>query len=108
MALEAISKIQQSEATAKGILDKAVENSKRIISEAQIKGNEEYNAIIEDAMEKAKKMKASALNQGNEHSQPTIAKGEHEVEKIINTSKEKINLAVNLVIERIVKFNGNS
>ncbi|HBL05490.1 MAG TPA: ATPase, partial [Clostridium sp.] len=31
-----------------------------------------------------------------------------EVKNIINTSKEKIDLAINLVIERIVKFNGNS
>ncbi|HBL06534.1 MAG TPA: ATPase, partial [Clostridium sp.] len=44
MALEAISKIQQAESTAKNILDKAVENSKQIISDAQVKGNEEYHA----------------------------------------------------------------
>ncbi len=102
MALEAISKIQQAESTAKDILDKAVENSKQIISDAQAKGNEEYHAIIEDATEKAKKMKE------NEESQPTLAKGDDEVKNIINTSKEKIDLAINLVIERIVKFNGNS
>ncbi|WP_150845505.1 MULTISPECIES: ATP synthase F0 subunit B [unclassified Clostridium] len=108
MALEAISKIQQAESTAKDILDKAVENSKQIISDAQAKGNEEYHAIIEDATEKAKKMKEDALNKGNEESQPTLAKGDDEVKNIINTSKEKIDLAINLVIERIVKFNGNS
>jgi len=108
LALEAISKIQQAEATAKDILDKAVENSKQIVSDAQAKGNEEYNAIIEAAIEKAKQMKADALNEGNENSQPAMAKGEEEVKNIVNTSKEKIDLAVNLVIERIVKFNGNS
>ncbi|MEW8993563.1 ATPase [Clostridium sp.] len=108
MALEAINKIQQAESTAKDILDKAVENSKQIISDAQTKGNEEYRTIIENAMKKAKKMKDDAQTKGNEDSQPTMAKGEEEVNKIINTSKEKIDLAVNLVIERIVKFNGNS
>lgn len=108
MALEAINKIQQAEATAKDILDKAVENSKQIVSDAQTKGNEEYNAIIEAAIEKSKQMKAYALNEGNENSQPAMAKGEAEMKNIVNTSKEKIDLAVNLVIERIVKFNGNS
>lgn len=108
MALEAINKIQQAETTARDIIDKAVENSKQIVSEAQTKGSEEFNAIINAAMEKAKQMKADALTEGNENSKPAMAKGEEEVKKIISTSKEKINLAVNLVIERIVKFNGNS
>lgn len=108
MALEAINKIQQAETTAKDIIDKAVESSKQIVSEAQTKGSEEFNAIINAALEKAKQMKADALTEGDENSQPALAKGEEEVKMIISTPKGKIDLATNLVIERIVKFNGNS
>lgn len=108
LALEAINKIQQAEATAHNIIEKAVEDSKIILSDAQIKANTEYEKIIDEAMLKAKKMKDDALIQGEEDSKPTIIKGEQEMNQILNTSQPKVDLAVNLVIERIVKFDGNS
>ncbi|MEG1255652.1 V-type ATP synthase subunit H [Clostridium sp.] len=108
MALEAINKIQEAETNANTIIEKAVEVSKEIINTALIEGDKEYNTIIEDAMLKAKQMKENALIQGKEDSQPFIIHGEKEVDKVLNTPQSKIDLAVSLVIERIVKFNGNS
>jgi len=108
LALEAISKIQEAEATAKDIIDKAVIASKEILSNAQDKAVKEYDHIITNASIEAKKMKDNALIQGKENSQPTILKGDADVEAIMNIPKEKIESAVSLVIGRIVKFNGNS
>jgi len=108
LALEAINKIQEAETNANTIIEKALETSKEIISNAQIQGDKEYNNIIEATMLKAKQMKEDALIQGKEDSQPFIIDGEKEVDKVLNIHQSKIDLAVSLVIERIVKFNGNS
>ena len=49
-----------------------------------------------------------AISEGNEKAKPIISKGESEAKEILNISKSKKDSAVNLVIERIVKVNGNS
>lgn len=108
MALEAINKIQEAEAFAKNIIDKAVMESKEILSAAEQRAVKEYDGIIEEASKKSKELKDKALNDGIENSKPVILQGDVDVNSILNTSEEKIDSAVNLVIGRIVKFNGNS
>ena len=108
MAQEAINKIQEAEAVAAKTVSDAMEESKKIINSAQSKAVEEFNSIIGLANKNAKLMKDEAQRQGEEEAKPSLAKGDKDVEVILNTSKEKINSAVSLVIGRIVKFNGNS
>ena len=108
MALEAINKIQEAEVAAKNIIDRAVIESKEILSAAQNKAAYEYEQIIEEASKKSKEMKENAQNEGIENSKPVLLQGDADVNSILNTSEEKIDSAVNLVIGRIVKFNGNS
>ncbi|MDR0880167.1 MAG: ATPase [Clostridioides sp.] len=108
MAVEALEKIQQAESNAKSIVDDAMDQSRKILSQAETKANQEYQKIVDQAKEEAVGIRNDATNRGNLQSQPIIAKGEKEVEAILSTSGEKIDQAVKLVIERIVKFNGNS
>lgn len=108
MALEAINKIQEAEAFAKNIIDKAVRESKEILSAAEQRAVKEYDRIIEEASKRSKELKDKALNEGIESSKPVIVQGDVDVKAILNTSEETIDSAINLVIGRIVKFNGNS
>ena len=108
LAQEAINKIQEAEAVAAKTVSDAMEESKKIINSAQSKAVEEFNSIISLANKNAKLMKDEAQRQGEEEAKPSLTKGDKDVEVILNTSKEKIDSAVSLVIGRIVKFNGNS
>ena len=49
----------------------------------------------------------NALAEGNKVAEPILEKGKQESENIYNISDDKKNNAVKLVVERIVKANGN-
>ena len=108
MATEAISKIKEAENTAAAILEKAIESSKSIIKNAEIQGESQYDSLVNKAEEEAKTIKENATLEGRVKTEPIIRLGDEQISKIINIDQDKFNSAVNLVIERIVNFNGNS
>ena len=57
---------------------------------------------------KKKEIIKKAEDDGNNEAKPILDKGEIEVQKIKNISTDKKNNAINLIVERIVKINGNS
>lgn len=108
LAQDAIRKIQEAEARAAKTIEEAMEESKKIVGGAQEEALAEYDSIIAKANSKARAMKEEAQKKGEDEASPVLTRGEEDVKAIQNTSKEKINSAVSLVIGRIVKFNGNS
>lgn len=106
--MDAINKIKEAECNASAILEKTIEDSKNIIKNAELKGENQYGTLISKAEEDTKLIKERALLEGNIKAEPILKIGEEQINKIINIQEDKFNLAVNLVIERIVNFNGNS
>ena len=49
-----------------------------------------------------------AIDAGNKEAEPILLKGKKDAEDIYNISEDKLDNAVKLVIERIVKIHGNS
>lgn len=106
--MDAINKIKEAENTAAIILEKSMEDSKNIIKHAEVKGESQYNSLLNEAEKMAKAIKEKALLEGKDKADPILKLGHEQINKIINIEQDKFNSAVNLVIERIVNFNGNS
>lgn len=108
MALEAINEIKKAEALAEEKIKNVQQQSKDLIKNANMKAEEEFERIINEAKLEAKDILDRAIASGNEEAAPILEKGKSEKEAILNISKDIMDKAVNLVIERIVKINGNS
>lgn len=108
MALEAIKDIRQTEEKAEETIRLAREQAKDIIKNAGIKAKEKYDEIILSGKNDVKVIIESKEEEGIKQSSPILGKGNVEKEDILNLNEEKLQKAVNLVVERIVNINGNS
>lgn len=108
MAIEAIKEIKKVEMQADEMIKKAHEQSKKIISDATIQADERYNSIIEEARNVARGIISNAEDAGRKEAEVILSEGEEQCAEVSNLTGSKIDSAVNLVIERIVKTNGNS
>ena len=108
MALEAIKSIKAAEEKATLIINKAISDSKDILKESEIEAENQYKKVLSAAREETKKIIENAKEEGKKTSEPISENGKLEVQGIFNLEREKFNKAVNTVVERIVKNNGNS
>ena len=108
MAKEAIVSVKEAEEQVREMIEEAVQASKRSKAEAIQGGEEEYRKIVNEAEESARIIKEKALKEGEAASKPILENGISEASQIIDISDEKIDKAVNIIIERIVNANGNS
>ncbi len=108
LAVEVISEIQKAEQNAKDILQQANKDSKNLISKATLQGNEEYNQIVEKAKKEAQEIINKSIAEGNKEAEDLFKQGEEQCKAIKAPSKDKIDEASKLVIERIVNIHGNS
>ncbi|WP_415875869.1 ATPase [Clostridium sp.] len=108
LALEAIKKIRDTEEKAMEIIKKAQNDSNQIIKDSDVKAASEYKRILNEAKNEAKKILDDAAANAEKEAIPIIESGKTSAENIKDISKEKLEMAVNLVVERIVNINGNS
>ncbi|WP_346964297.1 hypothetical protein, partial [Clostridium perfringens] len=108
LAIEAIKEIKKVELQADEMIKKAHEQSKKIISDATIEADERYNSIIEEAKNVARGIVSNAEEAGRKEAEVILSEGEKQCAEVSSLKGSKIDSAVNLVIERIVKTNGNS
>lgn len=108
MAKDAIFAVKEAEKEAQKLLENAKDISKRLKDESITKGEEEFNRILDDGRLKAKEISEDAKMQGDALAKPILEKGKIEAEKLANLDPEKMDMAVNFIIERIVNANGNS
>ena len=108
MSIEAIKEIKKVELQADEMIKKAHEQSKKIISDATIEADERYNSIIEEAKNVARGIVSNAEEAGRKEAEVILSEGEKQCAEVSSLKGSKIDSAVNLVIERIVKTNGNS
>ncbi|WP_300350276.1 V-type ATP synthase subunit H [Clostridium sp.] len=108
MAIEAIKEIRKVEMQADEMIKESHEQSKKIISDATIEGDKRYNEIITEAKNVAKEIMNNAEDAGKKEAEIILSEGKGKCAEVSNLTGDKINDAVNLIIERIVKTNGNS
>lgn len=108
LALEAIKSIREAEEKGADILSKAISGSKEILKRSEIEAEVQYKKVLDAAREETKKIIENAKEEGKRESEPIFEKGKIEVDNILNLQSERFDRAVNTVVERIVKNNGNS
>jgi V/A-type H+-transporting ATPase subunit G/H len=108
LALDVINSLIEAETKADLIISEAEAKKKDIIKAAEQRANEEYSRIITEANSEAKGIIDDAVLDVQKEVEPIKERGKQEEETILNLSYDKLNKAVDMVIERIVKTNGNS
>lgn len=108
MAKEAIEAVRDAELRAKQFLDDAAKASNVSRQEAERFADQEYQRILINAEVEARRIKDNALLEGELEAKPIIEKGIIVAKNITDLSKEMLESAVNIIIERIVNTNGNS
>lgn len=108
LAKEAIYRIEEAEKIANQNLEKAISISNDILKSADTEAEKIYENIIEETKKKVNYIMEEASEEGKKQAEPILKACENEIINIKNISQDKFDLALNMVIERIVKFNGNS
>ena len=108
MAMDAIQIVKEAEEKAREILETATAAAKRSAEEAVNKAEEEYQSIISNAESKAKLIGLKAIEEGETIAKPILDKGQSEVESLRGMEASKLEGIVDIIIERIVKTDGNS
>ena len=108
MALEAIKSIKDAEKQATDIIGSAISSSKDTLKKSEIHAEGQFKKVLDATREETKKIIENAKEEGRKTSEPIFDTGKIEVTNILNLEKERFDRAVNMVVERIVKNNGNS
>ena len=108
MSVEAIKKIKESEQNGNEIIAKANAEAKEIIKNARTDGAHKYEDIIKSAKMETAKILEDAEKEGANIAEPIISKCAEEGKKYLNMEKNKMDGAIKLIYERIVKSHGNS
>lgn len=108
MAMDAIQIVKEAEEKAREILDSTTAAAKRAAEEAVKKADEEYNRILAQAESKARLIGLKAIEEGEAIAKPILEKGQSEAEAVRGMDSVKLDRIVDIIIERIVKTDGNS
>lgn len=108
MAMDAIQVVKEAEEKAREIIDTTSAAAKKAAEEAVIKAEKEFQDIIENAESKAKLIGLKAIEEGENIAKPILGKGQSEAEALRNMDSLKLERVVDIIIERIVKTDGNS
>lgn len=108
MAMDAIQVVKEAEEKAREIIDTTSAAAKKAAEEAVIKAEKEFQDIIENAESKAKLIGLKAIEEGENIAKPILEKGQSEAEALRNMDSLKLERVVDIIIERIVKTDGNS
>ncbi len=108
MAMDAIQVVKEAEEKAREILDSTTAAAKRAAEEAVKKADEEYHRILTQAESEAEMIKNRAIEEGEAIAKPILEKGQSEAEAIRGIDSVKLDRIVDIIIERIVKTDGNS
>lgn len=108
MAIQEIIEIKKAEEEAFEII-KAAENERRaILKSAQNQALEKYDETLKEIKSKAKSIVDEAISLAEKEAYTISINGKNEISSIYNIPKERLDNAVKLIIERIVKNYGNS
>lgn len=108
MAAEAILKVKQAEEQASELVRRANDEAKEQIRKAEADGLARQKEIILEANQ----MKAEMIEQANHKAvqgcADLLSEGEAQRQRILNPDPQKLEQAVQIVIERILNVNGDS
>ena len=102
MDINVIQEIQRAEEQATLILDKSRDDSKKILNDALIRANNEYNTIIDLANIEYKKILQDYENQGK--NAVTNLDSKHHTFEVSSISNDNRELAINKIMQEIINL----
>lgn len=108
LAMEALRQLKDIEAEAENIKKQALIKSRERVKAASEQAEKEFNSVVEEAQKQASSIVKEKEAEARLKTKPIIESGEKHCSELKSVSDEKVKKAVELVIERIVKFYGKS
>lgn len=108
LAIEVLKEIKEAEDAAENLRRQALARSKEIIKNATEEAEKELDNANQTAQTLASQIIKQKEGEAKEKVNSILELSNKDCEAIRNISQEKIDKAANLVIERIVKPDGNS
>ncbi|MDX9916721.1 MAG: hypothetical protein RBT15_01745 [Gudongella sp.] len=108
MAMDAIQIVRDAEDKSREILESANSAAKKSVEEAEVKSMEEFNRISLEAQKQAEEIKKKAAEDGESTAKPILEQGIREAEALRQVDSGKLDPVIDIIIERIVKTDGNS
>lgn len=103
MAREAIEQVKKAEDEGRKIIEQARNAAKTTVQDGEVYSKERYRQIISDSKIEAENLMEKSKREAQGKAEPLIQKGKEQADSIRNFENSKIETAVNIVIERIVK-----
>lgn len=108
LAIEVLKELREAEGEAEKFKKEAELKAKEMLKASDSKAQEEFDRIIGNAQVQAQAIIKGKEDEANAKANIILQEGNKELEKMKVIPEEKIEKAVNLIIERIVNPNGNS
>lgn len=100
--------IKDKEDSAMRKVEEAKENAEQMLTAAKEKAENEYQETINMTERKVEEMKKNAFDDGEKEAAVLIQEGKEQAESIRDMDPEKLDEAVDWIMERIVGNDGNS
>lgn len=107
MAKEALDRIREAEKTAREIISEASQKARDIRRDAEVLAEKEYKGVIAKAQHEAELQRDKARQEGESLAQPILESGSIKSAELESMEVTDLMGAVDIIIERIVKANGN-
>jgi len=107
MAKEALEKVRQAEEKAREITKEASQKARDIRREAEARADERYKEIMNMAANETEVLREKARLEGEQEAKPILENGKVKAEELSALDGKVLEDAVNIILERIVKADGN-
>lgn len=108
MSIEILQFIRKAEEEAEDIIKKSTADARQIVSQAETQSRQLLEKLDSDIENKRKKIISEAEDAANAEIKVKMQKVAQQCEEIKRKAGERIDDAVNIIVGRIVKLNGNS
>lgn len=108
MSVEILQYIRKAEEEAEDIIKKSAADARQIVSQAEIQSRQLLEKLDSDIENKRKKMISEAEDAANAEINVKMQEIAQQCAEIKRKAGEKIDDAVNIIVGRIVKLDGNS
>ena len=107
MAKEALDKVREAEEKARELTQEAAQKARDIRRDAEMLADREYKEIMAKGMKESEILKEIAVKEGETLAAPILLSGKKKAEELGSMEAKDLGDAVNIIIERIVKADGN-
>lgn len=108
MSLEIIKSIKQAEQEAERVVEASIIRARDIVSDAEKQRQTILGNALKEAKQESDEIMKKSEAKAQEEVQKILKRTEEEIQLLKKETEPKINRAIDFIIEKVVKVNGNS